>query len=524
MVKSTFNQRISLYNKYKLEEKMKQKIFTIILILVMMTGLLSNCLIFAENSIPLSIESPQNFTVRIGEQQINLRWKVPQSILNLIENSDGGDSIVYAIDWKQDNGAWNFDNKVPSNPCYTDDYFEPFGVFFGYQGNSLSDDNNTSETFLVAWHLYPKDDTNAVFDFKNSTYYFRMRFLFEYTGEDGEAKYISSPYTEVVSLGKNASNTTVTKLDAPQNLKVSVKKDSNGKPYFSLNWIIPDSIKEANKSLPVYHKIDFKIGNGKWYSETNGISELPIAPSSLLSATDDFDPVEKEFVKEVVIEANTYHFRILFEAETSTDTFVRSAFSNEFSIGVEKYSNASSWAVPEINKASELGLIPDILKGADMTKPITREEFAELAVLLYEKTTGKIAEAAANPFTDTANSQILKAFKLGITTGTSATTFTPKKLISREQCAAMLFRALKAITPDGDFSIVGVKDFPDQKNIENYAVEATKYMSKIGIIKGNDQGEFMPKATTTAQEVKGFGMATREAAILMTVRAYENMK
>jgi hypothetical protein len=48
-------------------------------------------------------------------------------------------------------------------------------------------------------------------------------------------------------------------------------------------------------------------------------------------------------------------------------------------------------------------------------------------------------------------------------------------------------------------------------------------MSKLGIIKGDDAGNFMPKATTTAQTAAGYGMATREAAILMTVRTYETM-
>lgn len=31
----------------------------------------------------------------------------------------------------------------------------------------------------------------------------------------------------------------------------------------------------------------------------------------------------------------------------------------------------------------------------------------------------------------------------------------------------------------------------------------------------------MPKATTTAQEAAGYGTATREAAVLMSVRTYE---
>ena len=55
---------------------------------------------------------------------------------------------------------------------------------------------------------------------------------------------------------------------------------------------------------------------------------------------------------------------------------------------VTLYQAASDWAKSELQKANDLGLIPAILKGADMTKPIMREEFAELVVVLYEKVTG----------------------------------------------------------------------------------------------------------------------------------------
>lgn len=190
-----------------------------------------------------------------------------------------------------------------------------------------------------------------------------------------------------------------------------------------------------------------------------------------------------------------------------------------------QWSNASSWATPELNKANDAGLIPQILSGADMTKPITREEFAELAVKLYEKTTETTAVAVSpNPFTDTLNPEILKAFKIGVTQGTSDTTFEPDVLINREQCAAMLFRALKAISPSNDFSVEGVKDFPDQKYISDWANEAVKYMNKIGIITGDSQGNFMPKATTTAQQAQNYGMATREQAIAMSFRSYERFK
>jgi hypothetical protein len=72
-----------------------------------------------------------------------------------------------------------------------------------------------------------------------------------------------------------------------------------------------------------------------------------------------------------------------------------------------------------------------------------------------------------------------------------------------------------------DYSIAGVPDFPDQKDIDSWAADGAKYMSKLGIIKGDSRGYFMPKATTTAQQASGYGTATREAAVLMSVRTYE---
>ncbi len=40
----------------------------------------------------------------------------------------------------------------------------------------------------------------------------------------------------------------------------------------------------------------------------------------------------------------------------------------------------------------------------------------------------------------------------------------------------------------------------------------------------SQSGNFMPKATTSAQTASGYGMATREAAVLMTVQTYDAME
>ena len=324
----------------------------------------------------------------------------------------------------------------------------------------------------------------------------------------------------------------ITTLEAPQIIAVNVKTHVNGSPYFEIKWKNPQSIKELFAVVdeigeaPLEYLLDTKIGDGKWRSEMGEtISGNSLHGGDMIMDFADYDPINSGELDTIDIKANVYRFRVQYAYLNSIDEeeyYTYSPFSNIVSIGAEAfYKEASNWAKPELQKANDLGLIPDILKGADMTKPITREEFAELAVVLYERVTDKKSEPVSpNPFTDTANPQILKAYQLGITSGTSQTTFSPKVLINREQCAAMLFRAIKAIHPQGDYSVVGVKDFPDQKHISSWAVEATKYMNKIGVIAGDAQGNFMPRATTPAQEAAGYGMATREQAIALSVRTH----
>jgi hypothetical protein len=45
-------------------------------------------------------------------------------------------------------------------------------------------------------------------------------------------------------------------------------------------------------------------------------------------------------------------------------------------------------------------------------------------------------------------------------------------------------------------------------------------MSRLGFIPGNANGEFMPGPLTPAHQATGCGMASREAAVLMTIRTY----
>lgn len=496
--------------------------FKKIMIFTMVFLLAFGIYVKAEKPIPSSLEKPGSFTVREDGDILRPRWTNPPSIVqatNDVNDSayEKDASLYYLIDWKMNDGNWNV-CLPPDDPSFND---EVHGYFYANMPSVQIDEKGNSNSFFVAWHLDPTKGPSDGFDLKNNTYYFRMRYVME--PYDGDFETIYSPYSDVFAIGKDANATKITKLDAPTNLKVEVKKNSDNKPYFHLSWDIPASITEASKQIPVYHRIDFKVGDGKWASEKE-FDSMAVAGSQMLSSSDDLDPVEKDFVDKVVIEENIYYFRVLFEGAPTTGTYIHSTFSNIASTKVEAYSDASNWAKPELDKAADYGLIPESLKGADMKKPITREEFAEVAIKLYEKTTGFTPyTTVANPFTDTKNPEILKAYQIGITAGTSATTFDPNKLINREQVASMLSRAIRVMVPTADFSTNGAPTFKDEKHISIWALEHVKYMSKIGIIKGTD-GNFMPKAITSSQIAEGYANTTREQAIAMGVRTLEKYK
>jgi len=184
------------------------------------------------------------------------------------------------------------------------------------------------------------------------------------------------------------------------------------------------------------------------------------------------------------------------------------------------FTNVSGWAQAEVAKAETLGLIPTRLVGADLTKPATREEFCEIAVLLYE---GKKGAAAApvspNPFTDTTNPNLLKAYNLQITSGMTPTTFSPGTSISREQVAVMFRNTIRALYPAEDFSTAGAPAFTDLGDISSWAMDSVLYAGRKGFLQGTN-GAFMPKGITEQQKATGYGTTKREQAIAIAVRIH----
>lgn len=195
---------------------------------------------------------------------------------------------------------------------------------------------------------------------------------------------------------------------------------------------------------------------------------------------------------------------------------------------------ASEWAVSELEKAEEMGLIPEILDGADLTADITRAEFAAVAVKAYEAlANGAAIPAVNNPFTDTSDVEVLKAYNIGAVNGTSATTFDPNALLNREQAAAMLTRVFKKVSlagwtlaTDSQFTLPYEKPalFADDADISDWAKDSVYFMVANGIINGVGNNKFAPKNITSEEEATGYANATREQALIIAVRMVENLK
>ncbi len=171
----------------------------------------------------------------------------------------------------------------------------------------------------------------------------------------------------------------------------------------------------------------------------------------------------------------------------------------------ENAGNPSNWADKEIDKAKEKGLVI-VMTGLPQYKDdITREQFAESIVNTVEIATGKEISIKENPFKDTDNIDIIKAYSAGIVTGMTEDTFGPEKEISREQIAVMLYRAMLYIAENGGATILTIEDgdismYDDSDDVSDWAEDAVSALNANGIMKGASASNLSPKKTTSVEQ------------------------
>lgn len=169
------------------------------------------------------------------------------------------------------------------------------------------------------------------------------------------------------------------------------------------------------------------------------------------------------------------------------------------------------WALSEVNAAVAAGLSPVQFDYMDLRVDMTRAQFAAVAVALYEAMGGKDSPAVSNPFTDTDDPNVIKAYALGITTGTTNTTFTPDGPLTREQAAVMLSRVYTKL--GGTIPAVQDTSFADNAQISSWARSSVAFMAQQGIVAGVGGNRFAPQSHTQIQ-----------ISLLLSLRMYQRLR
>ena len=172
------------------------------------------------------------------------------------------------------------------------------------------------------------------------------------------------------------------------------------------------------------------------------------------------------------------------------------------------WSKVSNWAEEEVREAAYEDLLPKVLRGYDMTRPISRAEFAAVAVAVYEKLTGgNVRPAPAGTFSDTDDLDVRKAAAIGVVNGVGNGKYAPKATLTREQAATMLTRVWQSWKDTTDLPYWKLDDFADHRAISDWAADGVYFMNANNVIRGTGERKFSPRAT-----------ATREQALLIALR------
>lgn len=223
----------------------------------------------------------------------------------------------------------------------------------------------------------------------------------------------------------------------------------------------------------------------------------------------------------------------------SADGFALMRVSDDFDAVPEmpeSSAKTSAWAKDTVNRAIEMGLVSsEYFPGdsKDFTAPIIREDFCTLALnylalsnnnaycfrsLIDEhKVDRKPDGQANNPFTDRTSTDtefsaedVTMCYYLNIVGGYADGSFGYGKTITRQEAAAILFRAYAVC--GGELPETAAElTFNDKDTIQDWAKPNISALLEWKVMSGDDKGNFDPT-----------GLCTYEQAIAMFLRLFDN--
>lgn len=189
------------------------------------------------------------------------------------------------------------------------------------------------------------------------------------------------------------------------------------------------------------------------------------------------------------------------QALNSTDRY----FPKTFSLPLKSDAKISTWAQSDVNLALNDDLLDTALLGNDYTKNITRLQFCSVAVKLAETLIDKeITPAPSGTFNDTDDLYVRKAYAAGITSGVTETTFDPNGTLTRQQMAAFIYRALRYVEQNSDYSYTDytskLSNYTDSWSVQSWATEAMAFMNALDLIKGTIDTTLNPDGLCTIEQ------------------------
>lgn len=212
----------------------------------------------------------------------------------------------------------------------------------------------------------------------------------------------------------------------------------------------------------------------------------------------------------------------------------------------------SSWAEEEVNRAVEVGLVPQSIQG-DWQQPVTRGEFAMLVIRYLAVTYGRTDEQLVNDYmtycpdrngefwgeedfgdgltwwqrfsdeksgsylTDLPTGEqrvyIQSAYHMGLVNGKGdGTVYDPEGAITRQEAACLLARAYEKLDPE-DHRVALYSSYTDYSAMATWVVDSISSMVGLGI---------MGSTSASALTFEPSGTYSREQAAVTFLRLYED--
>ncbi|NDI34851.1 S-layer homology domain-containing protein [Chengkuizengella sediminis] len=184
--------------------------------------------------------------------------------------------------------------------------------------------------------------------------------------------------------------------------------------------------------------------------------------------------------------------------------------SNSMYVIVENkvtFEDSEGWYQTTIEKLASKYIVNGVSETKFAPNEVTTR--AQLAAMLVRSLDLKSNKNYSSIFTDVEGTEwfvneLNAAVEAGIIKGYNDNTFKPSDLITREQAATMIYRAMELVRFDEsklNQSLIAKNKFSDYAEISDWAKEELEVMTQTGIIGGKTENTIAPSANATRAEV-----------------------